>query len=334
MSPHDGMPKAVEWRETKAERKEQRRKIGRLGDQKVSPLTLQRYTGALRDLGRFAGLTIGRVLARTDMESFLASYIEHLWEEGESKTTASYTVAAVQFHQPQWKSQLREPWRLLSLWSKYEQPRRATPLSPQLLFAFCGVLEQWGWKRLSCLAVVAFCGLLRTGELFLLRRGHVALPNKAGQPAILFLEDTKTTQRNQLLWEKVLIYEEVALNCLRTLCRGLQPQDALADQSPQKFRALWKQVVAHLGLSAFNYLPYSLRRGGATAAYNNGTTLDQLLEKGRWKHIATARLYLDQALQEYTALSLPSQSQPLIRAAHKAFVTAGKGRVERGSWPT
>ena len=29
---------------------------------------------------------------------------------------------------------------------------------------------------------------------------------------------------------------------------------------------------------------------------------DQLLAKGRWKHVSTARIYLDQALQEYTAL--------------------------------
>ena len=53
--------------------------------------------------------------------------------------------------------------------------------------------------------------------------------------------------------------------------------------------------------------------GEATSAYAQGMPFDQLLAKGRWKHLATACLYLDQALQEYTALILPPRSCQKIR---------------------
>ena len=78
----------------------------------------------------------------------------------------------------------------------------------------------------------------------------------------------------------------------------------------------------------FHYLPYSLRRGGATCAYRNGLSFDQLMAKGRWRNISTARGYLDQALQEFASISLPPQSLPKIRAAQKAIKAAGLGRVE------
>lgn len=285
---------------------------------------------SLREVASFAGENSTQLLRRQDLPQLLKSYIEFLWEEGDTKTFASYALASLQFHRPQLKGQLGESWRLLSLWGKLEQPRRATPLTPEMLFAFCGVLLNWGWRRLALLAIIGFCGFLRTGELFLLRRRHVVLPKQPGQAAVLFLEDTKTAQRNMLQWEKVLISEQVGIKALTELCRAREATAQLADTSPQKFRDLWKQVVAHLGLSEFNYIPYSLRRGGATSAYRNGMTLDQLVEKGRWKHIATARLYLDQGLQEYASLVVPDSSLRKIRAAQTAFRAASLGRVEGG----
>eukprot|EP00438_Fugacium_kawagutii_P006301 Skav233309 [mRNA] locus=scaffold4193:93959:94747:+ [translate_table: standard] len=262
------------------------------------------------------------------MAQVLVDYIQHLWEEGEAKTMASYVVAAVQFERPSLKGNLREAWQLLSLWGRLDQPLRATPLDGSMLLAFCGVLLEWQWRSLALISIVGFCGFLRTGEMFHIRRKHVVLPVKQGQGAVIFLDDTKTAQRNHLMWEKIFIEEQVGIQALRALCHGLSPADHLVAESVQKFRQLWKLVVAHLGLTSFHYLPYSLRRGGATSAYRNGATFDQLMEKGRWKHIQTARLYLDQGLQEAASLTIPAASRPKIRAAQQVFRAAGLGRVE------
>ena len=128
---------------------------------------------------------------------------------------------------------------------------------------------------------------------------------KGRSVAILFLHDTKTARRNFLTNEKVLITEKSGLACLRTLCHKRRPDEKLVDFSPAAFRSLWKEVVVHLGLESFNYLPYSLRRGGATSAYVQGMKFDQLLAKGRWQHVATARIYLDQACPRFSTSSCP-----------------------------
>eukprot|EP00435_Cladocopium_sp_Y103_P069331 s1270_g33.t1 len=245
-----------------------------------------------------------------NLDEILCSYLEKLWEDGDTKTMASYALASIQFHRPALKGQLKQSWQLLSLWNKLEQPRRATPLDPQLLLAFAGIFLKWHWRDLAHLCVVGFCGLLRTGEMFQLRREPVVLPRQKGQSAILFLHDTKTAQRNLLQQEKILISEEMGIRSLQALCKGKATGELLTEVSPARFRKLWKEVVSHLKLGQFNYMPYSLRRGAATSAYREGMSFDKLLVKGRWQHIATCRLYLDQALQKYTALSLPMDALP------------------------
>lgn len=243
------MPRTIKYQATKAERRLERQRIGRLDEQRISPLTADRYEQSLRDVAGFVGCSRTALLQRNNLEEVLNDYIQHLWEDGDTKTFASYAVAAVQFHQPALKGHLKGPWRLLSLWGRLEQPVRATPLDPEMLFAFCGVLMEWQWLQLALLSVVGFCGLLRTGEMFHLRRKHVVLPHRDGQEAVLFLEDTKTSQRNHLLWEKVLISEKVGIAALRRLCARRAPEDLLVRESAQKFRELWKLVGTHLGLT-------------------------------------------------------------------------------------
>ena len=268
----------IKRKATKADRKAERQKVGRLSEQRVSQATAERYAVAL---STFVGTPEVELLKRADLESVLCQYVEFLWEEGDPKTMAKYGMAAVQYRRPELRRNLKGAWQLVSLWNKLEQPLRATPLSPELVLAFAGTLWQWQWPRLAQLTMVAFCGLLRTGEMFQLKRQDVVLPRKEGQSAILFLRDTKTSQRNFLRSEKVLIPEKSGIACLRALCQRRKPEEKLVDFSPAAFRSLWKEVVHHLGLESFNYGPYSLRRGGATAAYVQGMQFDQLLAKGR-----------------------------------------------------
>jgi hypothetical protein len=322
MHPAGFMTRTIRYQESKAERKREQEKIGRLRDQRITPGTKDRYEAALQQVAVFAGVSVPRLLASSGLDDLLSSFIERLWEDGDTKTMASYALASVQYHRPAMKGHLQQSWKLLSLWTKLEQPRRATPMDPQLLLAFAGVLLRWQWVGLAHLTIVGFCGMLRTGEMFHLRRQDVVLPRHPHQAAVLFLHDTKTTQRNLLLQEKVLISEEMGIKSLRRLCLGKKPTDQLVDETAPQFRSIWKEVVIHLKLEGLNYMPYSLRRGAATSAYKEGMGFDQLLAKGRWQHIATARLYLDQALQELAAITIPMQSEPLLRAARRSFLSA------------
>eukprot|EP00438_Fugacium_kawagutii_P006902 Skav221026 [mRNA] locus=scaffold576:100629:103533:- [translate_table: standard] len=285
------MARTIRYQETKEMRRRERQQIGRLQDQQVSQTTVQRYSNSMQDFVTFGGFSQAQLLHHPDveallsayierLEALLSAYIERLWEDGDTKTMASYTVAAVQYFQPRLKGQLKQPWKLLSLWSKLEQPRRATPLSPDLLLAVAGQFTAWRWQDLGHLCVVGFCGFLRTGEMFQLKRSHVVLPRSSSQDAVLFIQDSKTAKRNFLQWEKVIISEQVGVRSLRALCAHRRPDDLLVDVTPQKFRDLWK-------------------------------------------HLATARLYLDQGLQEYASLTVPPAAHPFIRAAQQRFRSAG-----------
>ena len=88
--------------------------------------------------------------------------------------------------------------------------------------------------------------------------------------------------------------------------------------------SLWHSLVDALKLQNCNFFPYSLRRGGASSAYRAGSSLDQLVTKGRWQHVATARVYLDTGLQALVALTLPPAARPKIQKATAYFRTVSQ----------
>ena len=181
---------------------------------------------------------------------------------------------------------------------------------------------------MACMIMIGFSTFLRTGEMFRLRKRHV-VASPSQQSAVLFLEDTKTSQRKMVQWEKVIVEEKVALDCLFFLCRRASPNDLLVDIPVHKFRKLWSDVVAELHLGQFRYQPYSIRRGGATSSYRRGVGFDELMSRGRWSHLATARLYLDEGLQELTQLQFSPQAKSAIKLACRTF---SRCKPERGAW--
>ena len=217
---------------TKQERQVERRRLGKLSSNLVSTSTEQRYLEAFDAFVEFTRSSNEDLWNHpTQVDKLMCTYIENLWESGDAKTCANYTVAGLQYVKPQLKQQLPMSWKLISTGNKLEQPCRATPLA----MSIAGSFIQWQWPRLGYLCMVGFSGFLRTGEMFKLLKKHVVAAPDKNRPSILFLVDTKTAQRNQLLWEKDLIHGNVAKVCLEELCRGLQPQDALCDVHPEKF---------------------------------------------------------------------------------------------------
>ena len=320
------MSRRIKCGHTKAERQAERRKLGRLDDNIVSTTTETRYKEAYDNFVRFTKAPSGALWTEAqEVDSLMCTYIEQLWEGGEPKSNANYTIAAVQFFHPQLKKRL-----IISVWNKLEQPCRATPLDAELTLSVAGIFMLWQWPELAYLCVVGFSGFLRTGELFKLRRKDVVLATQRDKPCILFLADTKTSQRSVAQQEKVLITDQIAKECLKLLCRSRQLQDPLTSTHPAKFRSLWKEVMHFLKLDEFGYTPYSLRRGGATSAYKQGASLDELLLKGRWKHQATARIYLDQGLQELASLSLPAASRPRLALGTQTFQSTVSQKGARG----
>ena len=68
-------------------------------------------------------------------------------------------------------------------------------------------------------------------------------------------------------------------------------------------------------LQSFHFKPYSLRRGGATAAFREGATWEQLMETGRWQDVRTLRLYIADAALELSAFATPPPLADFLNAS-------------------
>lgn len=301
-------------------RQVERRKIGSLSSQVVEQKTKQRYVDSFQKFLQFHRLNSSFALPEAaTFDTMVAEYVEFLWDSGAPKSEASYAAASIQFFRPQSKGHLAWSWKLIKTWNRIELPCRATPLSPEILASLAGQCFKWKQDAMAWLLVVGFSMFLRTGEILNLRRKDVVLPTQTSSEVVLLLENTKTTQKNFMPLEKLVVDEEICKSALRQLCQGKLPGDWLCPFSNYRFRSLWSSLIHHFGLEALGYMPYSLRRGGATSAYQRGCSLDVLVTKGRWQHVATARLYLDQGLQTLTQLTLPQASQLRLLQARQHF---------------
>lgn len=117
------MPKVVRNFETKRERQEERKRVGKPEDAIVKSVTTERYHQSFQQFLSFTNLSKVQVKSYPDMvDERLCEYIEYLWSDGEPKSYANYAVASVQHFAPECKRKLNKSWKLVSTWNKIELP--------------------------------------------------------------------------------------------------------------------------------------------------------------------------------------------------------------------
>ena len=199
----------------------------------VQPATRSRYNKALDDF--FENLkSINRTLppSAKELDLVASDYLEYLWAKGAGRTEGSNTLATLQDSQPILKGKLPQSWRLMKTWVVHEVPNRAPPLPLEFLEVMVGYSLFKQQHELALSLLVAYFGLLRTGELLALTAAQVAISQPKG-PAVLSLGLTKAGKR-QGAAESVTLHVEDA-------CRRLYQ---------------WKQTVrasTHLARPAYNW---------------------------------------------------------------------------------
>ena len=308
---------------SKERRQQYRSKLGTLQSNLVQQTTEQRYAKWFELFVLFLQQELGHLpAAMTDYDLWLGRYIEFLWQEGEPKSAASVTLAAVQHFVPSLKRNLPWSWRLKSKWDSLELPCQASPLTASCLFALVEQACQWGWERLAYLMLLMFLGFLRTGEALSLLCKHVAITAKG---VVLTLHHTKGAQRANEPCEEIVLADPLAVLAATILCSGIKPGDTLSGLSSYKFRSQWFQLLQHFELQGHGFRPHSLRRGGATHFFTQTGNLAATMLVGRWKHLSTARIYLKEAKAALQTITFPrAVSQRLSQAS-----AAGVRRLRR-----
>ena len=309
------MPKKkviVEGR-SRQERIKVRKELGSLKNMTVQPSTRKRYDNALNEF--FAWLkteTLELPRKKEQMDSLVAEYLEWLWSSGDGRAKANDTVAALQDFDPKLKGRYQLSWRLLRTWSTSEIPNRAPPLPQEALhamvgFALCNNAPHFGLSLL-----VAFYGLLRTGEILNVTAADVTVPSP-NKPAVIALGLTKGGKRTG-------VSESVTITALEVVKRLYDwkisnKQSTRLTQSPHQWRKQFADTVEALGWTDFLFRPYSLRRGGSTFWFGRHGNFDKLMQLGRWQALRSARLYLNDGLAMQASLRLPrNKAKPYLKA--------------------
>ena len=191
---------------------------------------------------------------------------------------------------------------MLKAWKEHEIPARAPPLLRIMVRAMAQICMRKGNLRLAAGLLLAFEVLLRTGELLRLVAKNFTF-HRNGKSAVIDLGLTKSGKRSGAP-EQVVVNAPWLIPLLKLATDGLQLNDPLLAETPAAFRVKFKELLQSLDLEGFRFRPYSLRRGGATAAFREGMDLARLALLGRWSHQQTLLIYVNDGWVELQEIAI------------------------------
>ena len=290
-----GKREVVEGRNRNA-RKVRRQQLGKLKDLIVQPRTRVRYEHAMQRFFEFLRWNKIALPSRWDeADSVASSYVEELWEEGDSRSLAQDTISALQHFEPQLKRKMLRSWRLLKAWQKHEIPTRAPPFTLTTLSVLAGWL-QTRCAELALAVCVGFHALLRSGELCQLRNRNIICSEDL---VILQLGQTKMAVRNAGVESASFRHQKISI-MLRAWKAVNSDEALLVNMSPSLFRQWFSRGLSETGLISLPYKPYSLRRGGATQVFLETQSYAAVCQRGRWASERTSRIYIQDSISLLT----------------------------------
>lgn len=176
----------------------------------------------------------------------------------------------------------------------------------EAMIGHCLVHRRW---NMAFLLGLGFDCMLRTSEVLLVTREHF-LVNRDGSKASLVIPTSKTSAGNP----QVLHVTDKVLLWLATKLQGSKRRSRpLWRASPFNFRKTFDLILNDLGFSPGSYVPYALRRGGATHHFLAHHNLDSTVARGRWSCAKTAKIYVDSGTAQLAELSWTVKQSKLVR---------------------
>lgn len=280
----------------------------RLRDFSITAKTRARYEAAVARLLPF----MEAQPSLDDLDGILCDWIELQWTRGEPLGYIADALSGLHHYWPELKGRLREAWRLFKSWRRIEVPTRAPPITPLLVRAFISKAFDDNNLSFGVLLAVGFHCLLRTGELLSLRFADIELSPHC---AVLSLKASKSGLRSGTM-EAVAVRDPLTLQLLDTLIAVTRPSPGqlLWPHSGQAFREYFRKLCSFFRVAHLSFKPYSLRRGGATFLLQEGVALEAILLRGRWKSVAVARLYLQDALALIPSMRIAPADLPRVNS--------------------
>jgi len=253
------------------------------------------------------------------VDAVLEEFIRSMHASGEKSSLriAKHAILYVQAARPRLKKTLKAAWNAVRTWEEQTPTKFRAPLPLSLLVALTcqsrvqaarekGNAGKSLWLAFSVMLSVGFFALHRPGELFKLKGSHVVLPNSIslGAPfAIVRLESPKNS-RQMGRQQFAEIYHPDAVNWLAWLVSKTKPTSLLWPSTPNRFRMMFRQTCARLGLEGLKLSPASLRAGGPTWMLDEKVEVSRIRFHGRWANLRSLEHYLQVARAQQINLSL------------------------------
>ena len=323
-----GRPRALVAKATKAERARERQKAGTLQELRVSARTAKRYTRALETFFRWAH-SDGRHLPHNvdDLDSFVSMYVETCWHEGEGRSKASDTLSALGWKSPKVRAHLAGAWHLIGAWQRYELPTRAPPLPRDVFFAMAEHFTRLALPGVALAVLVGGHCVLRTTELATLTFSQIEFAGDYTS-AVVSLGVTKGGARRGAS-ESVTIELPWLAAAVKAASLNADPGDTLIGVSTSRFRTLFAQALDALNCAGWGFMPYSIRRGGATELWRVSGNLSKVTLRGRWGHASTTRVYVNDGLARLAEFKLPASPMKDLALAFSRRMQAPVALFER-----
>ena len=307
----------VKQGESWQERKHQRHDFGPLKSLIISRQMLRRYSAAV-DLFRRVCVCFLPQLDCSDMnevDAALRLFLELSWEEGEPLSLAGDAICGVQ-HSLNRRRVFPGAWRYYGAWARHELPSRTPPLHPLVLLGVAGSFLAAGRLDGAVTVLLAFHCLLRTGEALSACQNHMTW-SRPGSRGVLALPLTKSGQRSGTP-ECVTVVDPLVAALLFLHLQMLPAGAAIWTGTAQEFRDEFRRHLGAVHVNGNFFLPYCLRRGGATNHFVEFHHLQSTQLRGRWNSFRACQLYVVSGQRELAEADLsPATKVACVAYAQK-----------------
>jgi len=298
------MPRTTNERSPSGVRRLHLRHVG------ITAKTRNRYQNALRCfLAYLKAMSVALPHTLSLLDHYVSEYINECWQEGEPLGYAGDLICGLQRFYPACRRQLPTAKQYFNNWGRCHVATRAKPLPKRVLMAMASAAVGANRYDLAALLLLGFSCFLRTAEILGIHAQHIHLSDD-NKLIILALPMTKTSRRKNRM-ESVHVDDPVIATVVRRALHRA-PLGPIFTQGPQVFRREFKELLHGLDIHDELLLPYSLRRGGATWHFLKYRSLDATVVRGRWRHAATARIYIEDAAARLVGVQLSSVSNSMI----------------------
>lgn len=286
-----------------------------LRDAALRPSTHRAYSNNVNKFLRYTRLSLPKLLQRppSEIDARLAQYFEAQFAARGSYHNANHALFGLIFRCPRLKAELGEARLRLRGWRRLIKDRPHPPITWELAVLFAVTMAKWGRHAEAMGTLLSFDCYLRVGELTRLRYSDVAMPNdpRMGSAHVNMALRLAVTKTGANQWVALGDATVARLFRLYLTTFPFMAGDLVFPFSPSSFRGLLRQVAGLLGLGDIPYVPHSFRHGGATRDFLRGATIEQIMFRGRWESMKSAKRYVQTARALLMLLDIPDRAHGL-----------------------